>query len=166
MDIDYIILRELPVLKFTNFLVIEGVDGELLNNGVLHFNAGHRLVKAWIDSIASNYDPEDYYLHGPTTLSQVYSQMCTADRRTRRCPDVKLVTYKYFCPIGAPFWELIFQNASEHTINMVKSSYGIHLWNSLSGKKEILLGTTQLYAVIAQGHCPHCVRSKMEERML
>lgn len=156
-------MRNLPEKKFTNFLVIEGNDGGLLNNGVMHFNSSHRLVKAWADFIAKNYDPEDYYLHGPTALSHVYGSLCKEKDKgdgKRLCPDVKLVTYKYFCPIGAPFWELMFEDATDITISMVKNSFGIHLWNSLSAKKPILVGTKQLYALIAQENCPITVNSR------
>ena len=70
------------------------------------------------------------------------------------CPDVSLLSYKHFCPIGPPFWHLYFENASDQSLSMINSSYGVHLWNFLSSNEPIRMGTRQLYAILAAKHCP------------
>lgn len=164
LDIDYIIVRELPLARFSNFLVIEGLDGGLLNNGVMHLDANHWLVDKLMRYIDENYDPGDYHLHGPRALSIVFHDLCKYDDKVARkkaCPDIKLVSYTRFCPIGAPFWELTFDNVTDYTAGLVSKSYGIHLWNFLSSKKRVDFASNQLYALVARQSCPHSVRNEM-----
>jgi hypothetical protein len=162
MDLDYVVLKPLDEKLLHNVLLVEGADGKQLNNGVIHFEPGHRLIKELIQYLAAEYDPEDYYLHGPTALTNVYIRLCSSNngtagrikRKSSVCPDVSLLSYKHFCPIGPPFWHLYFEEASRQSLSMINSSYGVHLWNFLSSNEPIRMGTRQLYAILAAEHCP------------
>jgi hypothetical protein len=159
MDLDYVVLKSLDEKLLHNVLLVEGIDGQQLNNGVMHFEPGHRLISQLIQYLAAEYDPEDYYLHGPTALTHVYIRMCSngtgrMKKKSSMCPDVSLLSYKHFCPIGPPFWHLYFEDASQQSLSMIRSSYGIHLWNFLSSNEPIRMGTRQLYAILAAEHCP------------
>ena len=160
MDLDYVVLKPLNEKLLHNVLLVEGIDGQQLNNGVMHFEPGHRLINELIQHLAAEYDPEDYYLHGPTALTNVYLRLCSSNgtggtkKKSSMCPDVSLLSYKHFCPIGPPFWHLYFENASDQSLSMINSSYGVHLWNFLSSNEPIRMGTRQLYAILAAKHCP------------
>lgn len=159
MDLDYVVLKPLDEKLLHNVLLVEGNDGQQLNNGVMHFEPGHRLVNELIQYLAAEYDPEDYYLHGPTALTNIYIRLCSngtgrMKKKSPMCPDVSLLSYKHFCPIGPPFWHLYFEEASDQSLSMISSSYGVHLWNFLSSKEPIRMGTRQLYATLAAKNCP------------
>lgn len=168
LDLDYVILRPLDETYLHNFLLVEGISAEQLNNGVLHLEAKHRLIGELIKELTDNYDPEDYFLHGPTALTNIYRRLCVDttstsvpmenvslnSNSTSPCPDVKLISYKYFCPIGPPFWHLYFEDASAQSLAMLNKSYGVHIWNSLSVNETIRMGTKQMYALLVAKHCP------------
>ena len=149
LDLDYVVLKPLDEKSLHNFLLVEGMDAKQLNNGVIHFEARHRLVKELIKFLAAEYDPDDYYLHGPTALTHIYHKLCASS-----CADVKVLSHNYFCPIGPPFWHLYFEDSSKYSLSLLNNSYGVHMWNFLSANETIRIGTKQMYAVLAAEHCP------------
>jgi hypothetical protein len=156
MDLDFIVLKPLDEKLLHNVLLVEGIDRRQLNNGVMHFEAKHRLVGELIEYLSNEYDPDDYYLHGPTALTDVYIQLCNdgSGLKKKSCPDVSLLSYKHFCPIGPPFWHLYFEEVTAQSLLMINSSYGVHLWNFLSSNEPVRMGTRQLYAILAAENCP------------
>jgi hypothetical protein len=62
---------------------------------------------------------------------------------------------KEFFPISYDSWKLFFDEAgSEKTMEIIKDSYGVHIWNKLSKHTSVSVGSKQPYSLMAQGACP------------
>jgi lactosylceramide 4-alpha-galactosyltransferase len=48
---------------------------------------------------------------------------------------------------------------SDKTLKKVEESYGMHIWNKMSSKKEIIVGSKQAYGLLAEEYCPVVYRN-------
>jgi len=60
-----------------------------------------------------------------------------------------------FCPINWMDWQLYFEEKkSKKVMNLLKNSFGIHVWNLHSKNTKIVVGSKQPYGLVAQKYCP------------
>jgi hypothetical protein len=52
-------------------------------------------------------------------------------------------------------WHLFFnESRRERTLDTIKDSFGVHLWNNLSKHTTVNVGSQQPYSVMAATACP------------
>jgi hypothetical protein len=62
---------------------------------------------------------------------------------------------KEFFPIPYQKWALFFdESTSDNTMEVIKDSFGVHVWNKLSKNSNIIVGSKQPYSLIAAKACP------------
>jgi lactosylceramide 4-alpha-galactosyltransferase len=74
---------------------------------------------------------------------------------TQRCKGFQILSSSEFFPIPYQSWQLFFdESASEETMEKIKESFGVHVWNKLSKLTKVRVGSRQPYGLMAEGACP------------
>ena len=72
-----------------------------------------------------------------------------------RCSGFKVFPPSAFYPIHYKNWMKYFDLDAKHeTMKLIENSKVIHVWNKLSKKKKIEIGSQVPYAIVAQNYCP------------
>lgn len=83
--------------------------------------------------------------------------------KSNQCKDVRLLSHRYFFPIGSPYWGMYFEEPSNDTMVKISRSYGAHVWNSLSHTQKIDLSNPKhVYSILANQNCPFTVNKAAE----
>ncbi len=157
MDLDFITLKALDEQILWNFFPIEDKTASLLTGSIFHLESGHWIMEPIIRKLAAGYDPNIWTDYGPTLITKTMEEHCgfkLNDAESNQCRDVQLVPNTFFYPITYGKWKTYFQEANEDTTSLLEGSYGVHVWNKLSREYPLLMGSNQLYAVLAAEHCP------------
>jgi hypothetical protein len=129
LDLDTITLRPYDGRKFRNFVVVASEMNDELTNAIFHLETDHRLVSAILQVQLEDYDPNGYIYNGPQAITEALRRICddrtinnkktkddavSADAKvtTIQCPDVQILTSRFFFPVGSPFWYLYFEDAN------------------------------------------------------
>jgi lactosylceramide 4-alpha-galactosyltransferase len=86
-----------------------------------------------------------------------YSFLCfqASELSTRRCKGFQILSNKEFFPIPYQSWKLFFdESRSNETMDIIKESFGVHVWNKLSKFTKVRLGSRQPYSLLAERACP------------
>lgn len=60
-----------------------------------------------------------------------------------------------FYPVYADKWDMLFKEKyTEEVLKLVTNAYIVHIWNKLSGKQVVRVGSKQAYALLAEKFCP------------
>ena len=167
MDLDYVGLKRLDEEKFfrKNVLFVDSDDKRMLSNGIFHFHAGHPFIDEVTQLLESDYKSEEFSVFGSKIYSDVYGEMCvppelsnkTSDSRVKSyCSGIKLLAAKHFFPIRSSMWRTYYDDATPESVAALNGSYAARVWNlpESNGHMPIRFGTKQLYAVLAEEHCP------------
>lgn len=77
-----------------------------------------------------------------------------------KCSGFQVYPPRKFYPIPWWNWELYFDTDKfNKTIDMIKDSIIIHLWNKLSKNRKLKVNTKAVYGVVADMYCPKVYRS-------
>ncbi|KAJ8897555.1 hypothetical protein PR048_002904 [Dryococelus australis] len=72
-----------------------------------------------------------------------------------KCGGFTVYPPSAFYPVYWNQWQLYFnESKSTDTMEMLRNSIAIHVWNKLSKTERVKFGSTQPYGLIAQKHCP------------
>jgi lactosylceramide 4-alpha-galactosyltransferase len=78
-----------------------------------------------------------------------------AQLSTERCGGFRILSHREFFPIPFYSWRLFFdESTSQHVMDEIKGSFGVHLWNKLSTNKTVKAGSQQPYSLMAARVCP------------
>lgn len=157
MDLDFITLKALDEQILWNFFPIEDKTASLLTGSIFHLESGHWIMEPIIRKLAAGYDPNIWANYGPTLITKTMEEHCGFKlnyAESNQCRDVQLLPNAFFFPIPYGKWKTYFQEANEDTISLLEGSYGVHVWNKLSREHPLLMGSNQLYALLAAEHCP------------
>ena len=184
MDLDLITLRRLEKAVLKNFFVaghnIKNMGSSFLSDVAFHLLRGHRLINQIIKYMSDDYDPYDGAYNGISVITAALQDICgIEDGRpsTNRCHDVIVLPYQSFLPISLDDWEALFKipNKSDLVINALLNGskerskskrkvklpklyhFGVHTWNSKSFVYPLVFNSNQLYAQLANQHCPFTV---------
>lgn len=161
LDLDILTLKPYHGGMFRNFLVYGSSRKDHISNGAMHLEHGHWLSEKIIKMLAKEYDPKSYIYHGPDVVTEVMKNVCglvAGSRESNKCSDVQLLSDYLFYPIPSITSNTLFQDEShitDATLIKINTSFGLHLWNSLSRlQKPLDMNSNQVTAIVAREHCP------------
>ncbi|VVB11976.1 unnamed protein product [Arabis nemorensis] len=162
LDTDFIVTRSFKGLKNSigAQTVVEGdsKNWTRLNNAVLIFEKDHPLVYSFIEEFASTFDGNKWGHNGPYLVTRVVKRAQeTIGNNFTVLPPVA------FYPFNWIDIQRLFQtprSSNDSTllkadlIKLKKESYGLHLWNKITGKLKI--GKGSVIDIIISDHCVVC----------
>lgn len=161
LDMDIVMLRSMETLP-ANYVAAESVRS--LAAGVLHFapsGIGRTVAENCLTDLEKNFKAKAWGNNGPGVITRVLKKLCNANtvmemvNATERCDGFHVYSKSRFYAIPYKKWKNFFiTDQLNDTMNAVKSSYLIHLWNRFSYQTPIKVGTKCAYALIAEKHCP------------
>lgn len=158
MDLDFITLKRLDDKIFWNFVSAEDESHLHIPNAIFHFEHGHRLLEPMMTHFLwMAYNPDDYTTHGPKFMKSFFTSYCglrMEDLIAKKCLDVRFLPHHYFFPIAWQQWNKYFKEAENETMEDIKKSYGVHVWNKKSRDAEVKFESKQVYATLVNTHCP------------
>lgn len=161
MDLDVITLKPLDEKIFWNFFSLEDEASLDFCSGIFHMEYGHWFMDAIVRQLAiKKYDPTIYNDYGPLFVKKMFKTHCGLRLpdylHTNKCQDVKIIPNHYFFPIPWENWDIYFREVNDDTtLKLLRQrSYGVHVWNKLSGNHALVKGSKQLYASLAKENCP------------
>lgn len=92
-----------------------------------------------------------------SSASALYVIMCpqVVQLSTERCKGFQILSHREFFPIPYQSWQLLFnESTSKHIMDIIKESFGVHVWNKLSKNTTVTVGSQQPYALMAASACP------------
>jgi lactosylceramide 4-alpha-galactosyltransferase len=77
-----------------------------------------------------------------------------------KCGGFAVLKPSVFYEIPYPYWKQFFdESVSKGTLQKVEGSYGVHVWNKMSGGEKITVGSETAYGLLAERHCPGVYRN-------
>lgn len=161
IDMDVVVLRSLACLRNTAGQVVSwGQSG--LENGLLVFDKGHKLLNFYMRLMKQMYDPNLREVIGPVGFLKSLRMFC--DFKTGNfdefgelfvCHDNYNVTVMYieaFYPIHfLDRMRFFATNFSVTELDLFQTSYSVHVYGSGHGAH---VPETSIYAFLAQRFCP------------
>jgi hypothetical protein len=78
-----------------------------------------------------------------------------AQLSTERCGGLQILSTSHFYPISPFTWQMLFNESSgQQVMDMIKDSFGVHVWNMLSKHETVIAGSKQPYSLMAARYCP------------
>ena len=168
MDMDFVTLRKLDEKILWNFFPVENKELSSLNGGIFHLEHGHWMTQVAIRLLAAKYNPKLWGSYGPDLITDAMTKHCGFQKKKSKPPlnppcnhcgkNVTILPYHFFYPIPWQNWRTYFEEPKCENITLystkMKNSFSVHVWNKLSHKIPMGLGSKQLYATLAAEHCP------------
>lgn len=158
LDLDVVVTTSLEKLK--NFSGAE--DWEDVAAGVIGFgmdNLGRRVADACVRDLKRNFKGNVWGNNGPGVITRILQKLCDTkyarDMTPIRCNGFKVFPPSAFYPIGYKNWTKYFETSDiNETMEIIKNSKAIHVWNKFSHERQIKVGSQVPYSIIAQKYCP------------
>ncbi|CAN8317038.1 unnamed protein product [Cochlearia groenlandica] len=162
LDTDFIVTRSFKGLKNSigAQTVVEGDSRNWtrLNNAVLIFDKEHPLLYRFIEEFATTFDGNRWGYNGPYLVTRVVQRAQeTLGNSFRVLPPIA------FYPFNWIDIQRLFQTprSSDETkllkadlVKLNRESYGLHLWNKITGKLKI--GKGSVIDIVISDHCVVC----------
>ncbi len=108
------------------------------------------------------YYPNAFVYHGPDAVSEVKNRVCglvSEVTQSNKCTDIRILSNKFFYSVPLIFSRVLFEDNGNQTdlenLRKIKSSFGLHLWHSISHlHKPLQINSNQIVAVLARENCP------------
>ncbi|XP_065336953.1 lactosylceramide 4-alpha-galactosyltransferase-like [Cloeon dipterum] len=157
LDLDFVIQQSLTSMP-PNWLTFE--LGSNPTSSAFGFQKGHPMVNIMANEQAATFDGSIFGYSGPSMVARVMSRTCGMSlselfNTGKNCTDIVVLKPDKFYPISYPAWRLLFdESVAGQTMETVRSSLGVHMFNYLSHGANVTLGSNQAYSQLAQKHCP------------
>ncbi|XP_069685756.1 lactosylceramide 4-alpha-galactosyltransferase-like [Periplaneta americana] len=159
LDLDVLVLKSLQDLQ-TDFVVKESND--FLASCVLRFGIegiGQAITEKCVNEILTNFRGDRWTHNGPNLVSRVLKEVCDTTKipemSAERCQGLEVLSEQHFVPLQYLKWRRMFVSTDYiRTLDGMKHSYGVHLWNSLSRHVPLVLNSKTPYELLAHNFCP------------
>lgn len=156
MDLDFVTLKAFDSKIFWNFVPEE--DNGVLTGSSFHFQPGHPIIRRMLSYLSSSYHPNEWTYSGPAMIKHVVLKYC--QKKTPKptypkpfCPGVRILPKRYLYPYKYASWKKLFRDDTDRK-DKAFQSYAVHVYNKLSKKESVLVGSNQIYSLMARDHCP------------
>lgn len=171
LDTDVIVLRSLERLR--NAIGLEHAYGT--NGAIMVFDKHSAFVHHCMQEFLAAYSNYKWGTEGPRLLTSTLHKEC-ADRNfyvpvfqnlraftmdAATCKGVTILPRHSFYPIPWPLWPELFSVVEDYH-SVIRCSYTVHLWNSLSKGRHAPVGSSELIDMLAKENCPHIYDSVMQ----
>lgn len=156
MDLDFVTLKAFNRKVFWNFVPEE--DDGILTGSSFHFQYGHPIIRRMLTYLASSYHPKEWTYSGPAMIKHVVLKYCkkTIPKPTypkSLCSGIRVLPKRYLYPYKYARWKKFFRTDIGRK-DRAFQSYAVHIYNKLSKKEPVRVGSNQIYSLMARDHCP------------
>ncbi|KAF7993056.1 hypothetical protein HCN44_005837 [Aphidius gifuensis] len=158
LDLDIVVKSSLENL--TDFVGAEdAIDANAAVFGLGHTEIGRHVANMCIEDLRKNFRGDNWGNNGPGVITRVLQKLCStknvADMTTSKCQGFTVYPPSDFFPIPWKKWKLYFDAKEKNkTMDKIKNSRTIHLWNLHSKSERINVGDQVPYGIIANKYCP------------
>ncbi|KAG8239379.1 hypothetical protein J437_LFUL019091 [Ladona fulva] len=143
---DVVVLHSLQ--NMSNFAGDEGYG--VPASGVMSMKANGTLVNACLDEFINNYRGDLWSHNGPQAITRALNNNCK--RKTANSWETVM---EPLFSIPRHEWQIYFEETNDIKIDeLINNSMAIHVWNKLSAKRFVKVGSNTLYSVHASKYCP------------
>lgn len=105
--------------------------------------------------------------NGPGLIRRVLQRLChvefSVNMTLERCHDFTVYPMETFYPYAWKDWKKYFDpQATAEVLRTINNSHTIHVWNDVSKKLMLKVGSSSAYSVIASQKCPQSYRASGE----
>ncbi|XP_069980976.1 lactosylceramide 4-alpha-galactosyltransferase [Penaeus vannamei] len=155
-DTDCICVRNLTHIRN---MVSYDEEGKVANNAIMHFDAGHQFAFELMAYLKKNFKIATWKVNGPGAATEVAKKLCKNkdlnEVYLHQCDSVELRPLREMQLLRWPLWKKFFHDdKGEHFSKNHPDAYIVHLYNKLSKKTPIKIGSKGIYDAIAKEHCP------------
>ncbi|XP_054272740.1 lactosylceramide 4-alpha-galactosyltransferase-like [Macrosteles quadrilineatus] len=155
MDIDVVSIRPLDGLG-SNYAGWQ--DERTIASGVLNFDPagfGHQILTECLDDLRFNFDPREWSTNGPILITNTLMRLCNIDKGNAQCSEFTAYPIPVFYPLYYTEWKAFFEESmAKRTLNRLNETYVVHIWNKMSSKGVVRVGSGQAYGILADKYCP------------
>ncbi|PSN40791.1 hypothetical protein C0J52_07182 [Blattella germanica] len=156
------VLRYVALWKYGGTYIDLDENFEWLSTCVMSFAArgvGRNMTDTLMDEIIYDFKGDSWNYNGPDLVTSVYMSVCNTEKIEEvnpwRCHGLKMYSENHFTPIRYPEWHILFRTTdTPTTMKKIKSSYGVHTWNSMSKNYNINLLLKHPFRLLTKEFCP------------
>lgn len=158
MDLDVVVTTSLENLKtFAGAEDWEDVAAGVIGFGMEHL--GRRVADACVRDLKRKFKGNIWGNNGPGVITRMLKNLCNTkyarDMTPARCNGFKVFPPSAFYPINYKNWTKYFESEDlDKTMECLKNSKAIHVWNKFSHERRIKVGSQVPYSIIAEKYCP------------
>uniref|UniRef100_A0A1B6LDR2 Alpha 1,4-glycosyltransferase domain-containing protein n=1 Tax=Graphocephala atropunctata TaxID=36148 RepID=A0A1B6LDR2_9HEMI len=163
MDIDVVSIRPLDELG-TNYAGWQ--DEYTIASGVLNFapdGFGHQILTECLLDVRDNFQPHEWSTNGPLLVTKTLARLCgitQGGELSSKRRDFTDYPIPVFYPVYYTKWRLFFdQTKAKYVLNMLNDTYVVHIWNKMSARELVTVGSGQAYGLLADKYCPKAYRN-------
>lgn len=109
--------------------------------------------------MATHFNVSDFIANGPTILTRICDDICDTNQRSKwtrqTCRGLELKPKENFHPLAWQHYMMYFDaNKLNETMELVKNTAMVHVWNDRSRLVWNKVGTNNAYQVIGARNCP------------
>ncbi|XP_063240329.1 lactosylceramide 4-alpha-galactosyltransferase-like isoform X2 [Bacillus rossius redtenbacheri] len=158
LDLDVVLTK--PLDNMRNFAGAESPSNVAV--GAINMaddELGRRVANECVHDIKESFRGDVWGHNGPGVMTRVLKRLCGVNKAVKmtpaKCGGFRVHPPSAFYPVSWSEWQLYFQEAgSDKTMARLRDSVAIHVWNKLSSKEGVRVGSRQPYGLIARRHCP------------
>lgn len=160
MDLDVVMKKSLANVT-QNFAGAESEN--MIANGVMNYEStgfGHYIADSILKNFVSNFVGYIWAHNGPECITRVLAnKICkvrkTSEMTAENCKGFRAMPRNTFYAIYYTQHHFFFEEKYlKQGLEMTKDSILIHVWNQLSSKRKLKVGSKTLYGVHAEQYCP------------
>uniref|UniRef100_G3MQP5 Alpha 1,4-glycosyltransferase domain-containing protein n=1 Tax=Amblyomma maculatum TaxID=34609 RepID=G3MQP5_AMBMU len=156
LDLDVIVLKPLKDLKNGGAFEPSGFPG----TAAMFFEKQHPFLGAVHEACIREYNNTAWGSCGPTVFNNVYKRWTTGSSS-----PVRILPTESFYTINYGYWHMFF--STKHTaevLHAVRNSFGVHVWNKMSRKGSVQVGSGTAYDILARFNCPLIYESMVSRK--
>ncbi|XP_063591316.1 lactosylceramide 4-alpha-galactosyltransferase-like [Penaeus indicus] len=132
---------------------------QVVNNAIMHFDAQHDYVGAMMEYHRLNFKTNVWHTNGPGTATATARRLCETENLNellhRKCAALTLLPLKKLQFYRFDSWKRYFEpKAGSDFLKEHSEAYILHLYNKLSKKEPVRVGSRSIYDSTAREVCP------------
>ncbi|XP_042884682.1 lactosylceramide 4-alpha-galactosyltransferase-like [Penaeus japonicus] len=146
------------VTHLRNVVAYDEVE-KVANNAIMHFDARHPFVYESMSYLKKNFKVATWHVNGPGVATNIAKKLCKTQNLNhilhQQCSSVKLMPLKNMQIFRWPDWKKIFEiEKGKQFLQEHKEAYILHMYNKLSKKNPVEIGSRSIYDIVAEVSCP------------
>ncbi|KAJ6647401.1 Lactosylceramide 4-alpha-galactosyltransferase [Pseudolycoriella hygida] len=166
MDLDIVVQKNLDYLG-ENFAGDDSVDA--IGCGVLHFDndkLGRQIADNCLRFMATHFNGKTFIDNGPLVITRTLEKLCKTTNRSlmtrEQCDGFQVYPKNTFYAVSWKNWHWFFDpKMVNETLALTENSAIIHVWNDVSKKAKLRIGSHTAYEIAARKNCPKTYYSRI-----
>ncbi|XP_063586837.1 lactosylceramide 4-alpha-galactosyltransferase-like [Penaeus indicus] len=155
-DTDCICVRKVTHLH--NAIAYDEKD-KVANNAIMHFEARHRFILETMEYLKQNFQVAKWHVNGPGAASHIAKKVCGTKNLNKilyeKCDSLQLMPLRNMQLYTWTQWGNYFKKGiGSKFLGEHKDAYILHMYNKLSKKRPVEIGSETIYDSVASVVCP------------